>query len=244
MKNLLVISDGNGVDGSDSVKGDTVRWPRYLKLLSPSLNIINKSVVGGGNEIMFMQLAQVINQNNIDYAIIQWSVPRRLDIVANEFWLHQAEIDPTYSFNIVNAGGEDWWVTSNSFNKYVKEYHNNYIGYWQAAQRSQSYMLAAAHLLEKHNIKYKFSLCYQFDFIYPLKDSMSNLNWVWHESYKGISEYRHTSQYAYLDAGTPRPHTLIHLDWIDKVLAPACDFIDYDSKRYYNMEQFILKKYT
>jgi hypothetical protein len=173
--NLLVISDGNGVDT------DFKKWPFYLKLLlTDQYNVINRSVVGASNELMFMQLGEALRTDKISKAIIQWSKANRLDVVTDNFWDQQAAQDPVYHFNFVENNQYKWWVSSASKNQYVQDYHTRYIKYWQAQQRTQAWMLAAAELLKSNNVDFCFSLCYNFTFADPFKDTILNYPWVWH----------------------------------------------------------------
>lgn len=234
-KTLLIISDGNGVEN------DFHKWPFLLQLLtSKTLNIINLSVVGASNEMMLLRLAEVVSTQKIDYAIIQWSVPNRIDVVVDTFWKEQAKIDPTYHFNIVDTLNTKWWVTSASKNSHIQEYHKKYVNQWHSTLRSESCMLSAAELLKFNNIEFAFTLCYAFDFIEPYKTILETYPWVWHDANKGISEFRQHSQYLKFDKGLPQPHPLIGLEWINQVLK-SCDFIDFDDKTYYNIEQHLLK---
>jgi hypothetical protein len=234
---LLTISDGNGVDN------DFKKWCFYLKLLlSKTHTTLNQSVTGASNEMIFMQLAQAIQQGQIDQAIVQWTIPQRLDVVIDDFWSEQAQNDPDFSFNLVESNDYKWWVSSASKNEYIKQYHDVYIKYWQAHQRSQSYIIAAAELCKSNNIEFVFSLCYGFEFLAPLEKTLRSYPWAWHSTNQGISEFRNQSKYIKYDQGLPQPHSLIQLEWIDQVLRPHCDFIDYDQKTFYNIEQALLKQ--
>lgn len=234
--NILTISDGNGVDTNFK------KWPFYLQLLTSNYaKVINRSVIGASNELMFMQLSEVVAANKPDYCIIQWSIPNRIDLVADKFWLAQAEQDPVYNFNVVENNGKTWWVTSASDNEYVKEYHNRYIGTWQAQQRSQAWIIAAAELLKFHKIKFVFSLCYALDFIEPHTDILNSYPWIWHNDNLGLDDFRTISQFSSYDKGLAQPHTLIHLDWINQVLEPNCEFVNYNKDLYNNLEQALIK---
>lgn len=233
---ILTISDGNGVENTFK------KWPQLLKILTiKTHNILNYSIVGASNEMIFMQISEAVKTNKINHAIIQWTIPQRIDLVADAFWREQASIDPVYHFNLISNNDKEWWVTSASTNAHIKEYHNKYINQWHATLRSQSYMMAAAELLKFHNIDFVFTLCYSFNFISPQIDILNSYPWVWHESNQGISEFRYKSQYLKYDHGKAQPHPLIGLEWIDQVLKPGCTFIDYDPKIYYNIEQSLLK---
>ena len=233
---ILTISDGNGVEN------DFKKWPLLLKILvSKSHNVINRSVVGASNEMIFMRLSEAVMQEKIDYAIIQWTVPARVDVIVNDFWEEEAKNDPVYNFNVINCNDRRWWVTSTSTNPHIKEYHNKYINNWHAALRTQSYMMSAAELLKFHNIEFVFSLCVSFDFIDPQADILNSYPWAWHAPNQGINEFRYKSQYLKYDYGKAQPHPLIGLEWVDQVLKPGCKFVDYASKSYYNVEQYLLK---
>lgn len=235
---MLVVSDGNGVDAKFP------KWPTILKILTSKTNcIINRSVIGASNELIFMQIAEAIEQDHIDFAIIQWTNPTRLDVVVNEFWEGQAAIDDVYHFNIVNNNSKQWWVSSESTNPHVREYHTKYINHWQAHQRSQSYMLAAAELLKSKNIKFIFSLCYKFNFYDPFVGILNSYPWAWHTPNLGINDFRTVSRFAKFDIPEySQPQPLIALDWIDQVLRPHCGFVDYSRKTLYNIENSLLKK--
>lgn len=238
-KILLTISDGNGVDN------DFKKWPFYLKLLlSKTHTIINRSVVGASNEFMFMQLCEAVYNHDIDHAIIQWSIPNRVDIVADDFWKKQAQQDPVYHFNIVKNNEQTWWVTSRSENDYIQEYHNKYIKYWQALQRTQSYMMAAAELLKFKKIDFIFSLCYNYEFENPNKNILDSYPWLTCNNNKGYSDFRHISKFSKFDKNLAQPHTLINLDWINTVVKPNTSFVDYDERNYLSLEQTLIKKLT
>lgn len=235
-KNILVISDGNGVNNY------FIKWTGLLTLLcSKSIIVNNKSIIGASNEMIMMQAAEAIANNTIDAAIIQWTVSRRVDVVATDFWKEQAKIDPVYHFNIVKSNDTEFWVTSSSNNEFIKSYHTKYIQKWQADQRSQSYMMATSALLRSKNIPFIFTLAYNFTFASPFDKFLSQLPWAWHEPDAGMSEFRHQSEFASYDKNLHQPHSLIQLEWIDKVIKPAADFIDYDQKVYYNIQNQLLK---
>lgn len=233
-KNLLVISDGNGVET------DFEKWPKLLGILmGKNLNILNYSQIGASNEFIMLQLAEAIEQHQIDYAIIQWTTAQRLDLVMDDFWQGQKTIDKKYSFNTATSNGQNWWITSGSHNTYIRDYHTRYIKSWQADHRTYSTILGTAKLLESKNINYKFTLCYDFDFTGNFADCLKSLPWIWHESNKGITDFVKLSQYKNYDKGLSNVHPLVALDWINTVLKSQCDFIDYDEKTYYNIVRAI-----
>jgi 16S rRNA (adenine1518-N6/adenine1519-N6)-dimethyltransferase len=84
-KNVLVISDGNGVNNN------FLKWTGLLLLLcGKNIAVNNKSVIGASNELIMMQVAEAVSNDVVDAAIIQWTVPCRIDLVATEFWKDQA----------------------------------------------------------------------------------------------------------------------------------------------------------
>ena len=232
----LVISDGNGANNGFK------KWPFYLQLLlSKTTTVINRSVIGASNELIFMQLAETLATESIDHCVIQWTVPARFDLVANNFWRKQAIQDPVYFFNLVQNNKKQWWVTSNSQNKHIKTYHNRYVNKWQALQRSQAYIIAAAELLKFHNVDFVFSLCYNLEFLDPNKKILESYPWAWHQNNHGLSEFRSVSKFKKYDLGLSQPHTLIQLEWIDTVLKPNCTFVKYSNDVYNNIEQSLIK---
>jgi hypothetical protein len=234
--NILVISDGNGVDT------DFKKWPFYLKLLTTKTsNIINRSVIGASNEMMFLLLSEAVSKTKIDFCVMQWSIPNRVDVVLDEFWLEQAQKDLIYHFNIIENNEQQWWITSASSNQYIREYHDRYINYYQSQLRSQIFIMAAAELLRFNNIEFVFSLCYNLPFIEPNKKILQSYPWAWHKNNDGLSEFRIVSKFAQYDTGLPQPHSLIHLDWINTVLKPNCNFIKYEDNVYNYIESSLLK---
>jgi hypothetical protein len=236
-KTLLTISDGNGSSSANFIK-----WPKLLQALTlDSLQITNKSIPGASNELILMQLAETLRNEAVDCAIIQWTFPQRVDLILTDFWSDQAKDDSVYHSNIFDSNGARWWVTSHSDNKYIREYHNRYIGDWHSTQRSQVYMLAAAELLKNKQIPFVLCLAYHFDFVAPTKEVIEALPWVWHEPNKGLSEFRSSSQFYNLDQGLANPHSAIQLDWINAVLKPKCEFVDYPEIRYYNIQKHLTR---
>jgi len=236
-KTLLTISDGNGLSIANFTK-----WPKLLQALTlDSLQILNKSIPGASNEFILMQLAETLKNETIDCAIIQWTVPQRVDVILTDFWNDQANDDSVYHSNIFNSDNNQWWITSHSDNKYIREYHDRYIGDYHSAQRSQFYILAAAELLKNKQIPFVFCLAYQFDFVGSTKEDIESLPWVWHEPNKGLSEFRSSSQFYKLDQGLVNPHSAIQLDWVNAVLKPNCEFVDYPEIRYYNIQKHLTR---
>ena len=236
-KNVLTISDGNGVDT------DFKKWPTLLQLLTlDTLKVNNRSVIGASNEMILLQLAEAINTTTIDCAIIQWTTPVRFDVIVDDFWSRQAELDPVYHFNIVENSQHRWWVSSGSENQHIQEYHKKYISYPQAQLRSEANMLAASALLKSKNIPFVFCLAYKFEFSQPFSDAVASLPWAWHQPNLGLHEFRLTdSLHRSLDLNLAQPHSVIQLEWLHNIVAPHCDFVDYPAERYYNIEKHLIR---
>lgn len=234
-KQLLIISDGNGVDK------DFKKWPFFLKLLLSSTHeITNKSVFGISNDLMLYQLTEL--GKNFDQVIIQWSVPGRVDVVLDEFWAQQAAADSLYALNTTNTANRTWWCSSASRNEHIKQYHDRFLPPWLAGHRTEMCILAAAEFCRQNNIEYLFSLCYNFEFSPGMAQILHQYPWAWHQPNAGFSDYRYVSKYQDYDTGLSQPHSLVGLDWINRVLNPACNFIDYSQQTFYNIEQALLKQ--
>ena len=223
---ILTISDGNGVDVERCPK-----WPTILKHLTGSV-VKNLSIVGASNETMFNVLRDA-DLKDVDHAIIQWSFPQRFDTIIDDFWIEQAEKDLTYHFNIHEILGEDWWISSGSKNENVREYHTKFIRKSQATHRTIANIWAATAYLRHKQVSHTFSLCYDIE----LDEEVLDLNWAWHKRYGGIRSFSEQSKHKDLDdISCPRPHPLVQLEWIKKILAPSIS-IEINEDRYRKIEE-------
>ena len=176
----------------------------------------NCSRYGAGNEFIVNQL-----KNNIDSAdvvIVQWAQPNRLDLVLAHpdptFWKDIIASDQVYNNNIVDCGNNKFWISSASKTDAVQEYHQRYISVNQHRLRSQIFVEYAKLLLEQRNIDYQFMLVDDSDYL------GIDANWICHEPFKGMSDFKHKSKYSNLDLGIVQPTPLVAFDFVKQYIMP------------------------
>ena len=217
---LLTLSDGYG----DSVATPNWypkywKWPKIINLMTKGVDVDNLSRYGAGNEFIINQLKQHINY--ADVVMIQWAQPNRLDLVLAHkdpnFWQHVITSDPVYNNNIVTCGNDQFWLSSGSKTDNIKKYHQQYISIKQHQLRSQIYIEYAKLLLEQRRIDYRFMLVENSEYI----DIDSN--WICHEPFKGMNDFRHKSKYCDLELGIVQPIPLVAFDFIKQYVMPNVD---------------------
>ena len=176
----------------------------------------NCSRYGAGNEFIVNQL-----KNNIDSAdvvIVQWAQPNRLDLILAHpdltFWKNVIAGDQIYNNNIVDCGNNKFWISSASKTDAVQEYHQRYISVNQHQLRSQIFVEYAKLLLEQRNIDYQFMLVDDSDYL------GIDANWICHEPFKGMSDFKHKSKYSNLDLGIVQPTPLVAFDFVKQYIMP------------------------
>jgi hypothetical protein len=217
---LLTIADGYG----DSVAVPTWypkywKWPEIIKLMTKDVSLNNCSRYGAGNEFMVNQL-----KNNIDSAdvvMIQWSQPNRLDLVLahsnSKFWDDVIASDTVYANNVVDCGSDKFWISSASRTDAVREYHQRYISLKQHQMRSQTFVEYAKLLLEQRDLDYRFMLVENSTYL------DIDANWICHEPFKGMSDFKRKSKYSNLDLGIVQPVPLVTFDFIQQYIMPSID---------------------
>lgn len=216
---LLTLADGFG----DSVAVPTwypkyFKWPKIIEFMTKDLDLLDYCKYGAGNEFIVNQLKH--NITTADMVLVQWTVPNRLDLVLahdHNFWNDVISKDPVYSDNIVECGGNKFWLSSASTADPIAIYHQQYISTKQHQMRSQIYIDYAKMLLNEHKIPYRFMLTSDANYLDV------NANWVWHESGKGMCSFRNTSQYRELDFNIAQPIPLIMFDFIKQYIMPSID---------------------
>jgi hypothetical protein len=217
---LLTLADGYG----DSIAVPDWypkywKWPEIIKLMTKGLTLTNCSRYGTGNEFIVNQLRQ--NINSADIVIVQWAQPNRLDLVLDHddpsFWNNVIATDPVYYNNIVTCGDNDFWISSASRTTAVREYHQKYISNKQHQLRSQVFVEYAKLLLEAHNIDYRFMLVENSNYINV------SANWICHEPFVGMNEFRYKSKYCHLELGIVQPIPLVAFDFIKQYIMPSID---------------------
>jgi hypothetical protein len=220
MIKLLTLSDGFGdINAVPPWYPKYLKWPEIIRLMTKHTEIINFSRYGAGNEYLTNQLR--LNVDQADVVLIQWAQPNRLDLVLshqdNSYWPDTMADDPIYNNNIVTCGNDRVWLSSGSTVTPIKDYHARYISDRQHQMRSQIYIDYAKLLLEKQGKTYGFMLVEDADYI------SSDANWIWHKPWKGMTSFRHCSQYCNLELGITQPIPLVVFDFIKQFIMPTVD---------------------
>ena len=153
---LLTIADGFG--DSQAVPPwypGFLKWPEIINLMTKGVELLNLSRYGAGNEYIMQCLRN--NLNGQDQILVQWANPDRLDLVLDtnrEFWDEQIQSDAVYNSNLKEVNGVQYWISSDSKNPYVLEYHKKFITSKQHQLRSQMFVEHATLLLNNHDLKY------------------------------------------------------------------------------------------
>lgn len=217
---LLTLADGYG----DSNIGpdwypEYWKWPEIIKLMTKGTEVVNYSRYGAGNEFIVNQLKQ--NIDCVDVAIIQWAQPDRLDLLLShpdmEFWNNVIANDPVYYDNMVHCGVDKFWLSSGSQTSAVQQYHRQYISQKQHQIRSKIFVEYAKLLLEQHKTDYRFMLVGASEYL------DISANWICHEPFKGMNEFRYISKYKDLDLGMTQPIPLVIFDFIKQYVMPSID---------------------
>ena len=214
---LLTLSDGYG----DSVAVPAWypkywKWPEIIKLMTKGVSLNNCSRYGAGNEFIVNQLKN--NIESADMVIVQWAQPNRLDLILDHsdpnFWNNVIASDQVYCNNIVDCGNNKFWISSASQTDAVQKYHQQYISVKQHQLRSQIFVEYAKLLLEQRNIDYQFMLVDDSDYL------GIDANWICHEPFKGMSDFKHKSKYSNLDLGIVQPTPLVAFDFVKQYIMP------------------------
>jgi hypothetical protein len=214
---LLTLSDGYG-DSMAVPNWYTKywKWPKIMQLMTKGVDLNNRSKYGAGNEFIVNELKQHISTANM--VIIQWAQPQRLDLVLAHndpiFWQNVIASDPIYSNNVLDCGGDKFWISSGSKTDAVREYHQRYINLKQHQLRSQIYIEYAKLLLEQYKIDYRFMLVADSNYI------NIDANWICHEPFKGMNDFRYKSKYCNLELGITQPTPLVAFDFIKQYVMP------------------------
>lgn len=217
---LLTLSDGYGDSLAVPVwYSKYMKWPEIIKLMTKEIELENLSRYGAGNEFMVNQLKQHVDCAGV--VIVQWTQPNRLDLVLAHknptFWSNAIASDPIYNNNILDCGGDKFWISSGSKTDAVQQYHQQYISIRQHQLRSQIYIEYAKMLLEQRGIDYRFMLVENSEYI------GIEANWIWHEPFKGMDDFRHKSKYCDLELGIAQPIPLVAFDFINQYVIPNID---------------------
>ena len=237
---LLTLSDGYGdCHAYPQWYPKYWKWPKIIQLMTKGLELHNPSRYGAGNEFLVNQLTQYAAE--ADAVIIQWTQPRRLDLMLAHddpvFWHDIIASDPTYSNNVLDCGDNKFWLSSGSKTTAVKEYHQRYISVKQHQTRSQIYIEYAKLWLERQGIDYRFMLVENSEYL------KIDANWVWHESFKGMNEFRHHSKYYDLELGIVQPIPLVAFDFIQQYIMPSINLPWRNSRDISGVENMLYRHY-
>jgi hypothetical protein len=187
--------------------------------MTKHVELTNLSRYGAGNEFIVNQLKQHIN--NKDVVMIQWAQPNRLDLILTDqqltHWQNIINSDTVYKDNVVSCGNNKFWISSDSKTPAVQHYHQKYISLKQHQLRSQIFVEYAKLLLVQHKIDYRFMLVDNSHYL------DIDAHWIWHESHKGMSDFKRKSKYSDLELGMVQPTPLVAFDFIKQYIMPSID---------------------
>lgn len=238
--NLLTLSDGFG----DSVAVPDWypkywKWPEIIQLMTKGVNLNNRSRYGSGNEFIVNELKQHIDTT--DVVIVQWAQPRRLDLVLAHsnpiFWQNVIASDPIYRNNVLDCGDDKFWISSASKTVAVMDYHQRYITTRQHQLRSQIYVEYAKLLLEQHKIDYRFMLVEDSEYL------GIDADWICHEPFRGMSDFKSKSKYRNLELGLVQPTPLVAFDFIKQYIMPNMDLPWRDNRDIDAVENMLYQHY-
>jgi hypothetical protein len=215
------------------------KWPEIIRLMTKGLVLNNLSRYGAGNEFIVNQLKQ--NISSADKVIIQWAQPNRLDLILTEkqydHWRDIIASDPVYNDNIVSCGENKFWISSGSKTPAVQQYHQKYISLQQHRLRSQIFVEYAKLLLNQHNLDYRFMLVEDGHYLNV------DANWICHEPFKGMHDFKRKSKYSDLDLGIVQPLPLVAFDFIKKYIMPSIDLQWRNSREIDAVENMLHRHY-
>lgn len=236
---LLTLADGYGDNTAVPVWYTKYwRWPKLIELMTKGLEVVNLSRYGAGNEFIVNQLKQ--NISVADKVIVQWAQPNRLDLVLSnnnfDYWQDVIASDPIYNNNIVSLGDNKFWISSGSKTEPIRNYHRHYISVEQHRLRSQIFVDYAKLLLDRHDIDYRFMLVEDSEYLNV------DANWIWHEQYKGMNDFKTKSKYADLELGVIQPIPLVAFDFIKQFVMPSID-LNWRTEREINAVENMLHRH-
>ena len=246
MHTLLTIADGFGDSRSNpSWYPDFFKWPEIIGLMTKGVEIVNYSQYGAGNEYIIHCLKENVYNKNI--VLVQWAMPNRLDLLLahdaqnSKFWQDTIADDPVYNTNVHKLGENEFWLSSDTVSVAVNEYNQKFISVTQHQLRSQLYIEYAKLLLEQHQIDYKFMLTQTSQYLASVMPIGNN--WVWHDPWRGMDEFRLYSDFCELDFGLAQPISLIHYDFIKKFIVPSVNLPWRSDREIAAVESMLYRKY-
>lgn len=173
-------------------------WPQIIQALLPQYKIVLISGIGAGNEFLiskFLELGKEIQNQKV---IFQWADAFRFDkLVQDSSWISLGESDPVYHFNFYQSNDKNWWLSSDSQNIKVQEYHNFYIQDKQAKLRLQNQKTLVEHYLQNNQCDYYFT------------------------STQEQMKFNNDSRFDQLASKEIQPTPMVHFYFVVEVLLPA-----------------------
>jgi hypothetical protein len=237
---LLTLSDGYG--DSNAVPDwyqKYWKWPEIIGLMTKGLALNNLSRYGAGNEFIVNQLKHEIDHT--DKVIVQWAMPNRLDLVLGHQdpaqWNKVIASDQVYSQNVVACNDTKFWLSSGSNTLDVQLYHQKYICAKQHQMRSQIFVEYAKLLLVQASIDYRFMLVEDSRYLNV------DANWICHEPFKGMNDFKRKSKYSELDLGLVQPIPLVAFDFVRQYIMPSMDLPWRNSREIDAVENMLYRHY-
>ena len=217
MKKILCVGDGFG-------KGHVwPMWPQLLPEIVDETKVSNLSQVGAGNEFISQCVIDSCERENYDLVIVQWAKSDRLDVINKDQANLSKKImkDKTYNTKYSNVRLNDrlWWLSSASKHEMIEKYHTDYITAEQHQLRTINFINHVDLFLSQKQIEFCFFSSYNLDFLDLAESETIDRNRWLQNGELGMDEYgiKHWPGYQTKEV---QPHTMIHLDYLEKVLCP------------------------
>lgn len=182
-------------------------WPQILAALCPNYQVINNAGIGAGAEYLVHKLVENIQYMQDSIVIFQWPKEERFDkLVEDSYWKNLGENDQVYHFNFYTSANETWWLSSESKNQDVVDYHNKFVQKQQHKIRSNDYKVLVRHTLENVNCSYLFT-------------SLAEQQW-----------FSQQSKYKSIRQNEIQPSPPVHFDWLMEQALPNLPIV-FDSAR-------------
>ena len=243
---ILTLSDGFGdTTASPAWYPDYYKWPFILGLMTEKTEIINLSKYSAGNEYITNALRS--NYKQADAVFVMWPTASRLDLmlthenpIIKSQWEDIIKNDPVYHDNIKIIDETKWWLSGGSKQSSVLEYHERFISRPQHQLRAQIWMEYCHQLLQEK--MHGFMLTYELSYIKNL--NVPEDTWIWHEPFKGITDWRLKSRFRDLDLKINQPIPLIQFDFIKQFIMPKFDLPWRTDPEVDAIESMLLKKHN
>lgn len=204
-------------------------WPQILQAIAPEYRVVNTSLLGAGNEFIFSNCLEYYRKDPNSTFIVQWAMPNRFDkLLQDTSWDQVIKTDPNYYDNTDYFNNHEWWSSSASENKLIKDYHDIYIQQEQANLRSFNYIWTLGSIINNHC----FFGTYDFNYLTDeQKTQCKNFNWAWFMPWFGQERYAISQEFVTLRNQTSiQPHPIVHFKWLKKFVLPKLN-LQIDQKR-------------